>query len=123
MSTTSPTNEVEILPEPDLRVDAQLLAVAVVPVERDGDAPVVRVVAAGELDLCTAPVLADAIRDAAARASAIEIDLAEVTFMDSQGLHLLLRSQELVGRGSARLVAASHEVTRLFTAVGMPLPN
>jgi anti-sigma B factor antagonist len=60
-------------------------------------APGVAVV--GEVDLATAPSLKAAL-DAAIRAStgAFVIDLEGVTFMDSAGINVLLRSRALLGR-------------------------
>jgi anti-sigma B factor antagonist len=53
----------------------------------------------GEVDAATAQVLEEAI-DHAIRAStgAFVIDLCDVTFMDSAGVNVLLRSRALLGR-------------------------
>jgi anti-sigma B factor antagonist len=53
----------------------------------------------GEVDLATAPLLEEAI-DSAIRASAgaFVIDLADVNFIDSSGVNVLLRSRALLGR-------------------------
>jgi anti-sigma B factor antagonist len=53
----------------------------------------------GEVDMATGPVLEDAL-DAAIRGStgAFVIDVAEVSFMDSAGINVLLRARALLGR-------------------------
>ena len=43
----------------------------------------------GELDIATAPVLEDAL--AAHRKSGVVLDLSRLSFLDSSGLHLLVR--------------------------------
>jgi anti-sigma B factor antagonist len=52
----------------------------------------VRIVVAGEVDIETAPRLADALREEMNRDSAVVLDLAGVTFMDSSGLALLVEA-------------------------------
>ncbi len=61
------------------------------------EAAVVRV--AGEIDLVTAPQLAAAL-DEVLRTNArhIAIDLTEITFMDSAGVHTLVQTHQRAGR-------------------------
>ena len=57
--------------------------------DRDGDSLVVR--ALGEVDISTAPTLESSLKWAEEQdASAITLDLTQVRFMDSMGLHVLL---------------------------------
>ena len=57
------------------------------------------VAVAGEVDLATAPAL-EAELDRAIRASAgaFVVDLEDVTFLDSSGINVLMRSRALLGR-------------------------
>ena len=67
----------------------------------------------GEIDLLTAPAMIDAVRMSTSAA----LDLSEVTFMGSTGLHaLLLLRQE---RDALRIVAVSPAVQRLLTITNM----
>jgi anti-anti-sigma factor len=86
--------------------------------ERDG----VRFVAvSGELDVATAPLLAARLEEAeAGEARLIVLDLSDVPFMDSTGLHVILsahaRSQQDGGR--LRLTTPPEQVQRLFELCG-----
>jgi anti-anti-sigma factor len=46
----------------------------------------------GELDLATTPVLEDRLVRLRARKSPVELDLSNLDFIDSAGLHLLIRT-------------------------------
>ena len=67
-----------------------------------------RVKVSGELDLLTAPSMIDAVLKAATSA----LDLSEVTFMDSTGVHALLLLRE--SRAALRITAVSQQVQRLL---------
>lgn len=56
-------------------------------------AGVVRVVAAGEIDLATRQQFAAAMSDALACSPHVVVDLGLVTFLDSQGVHALIAAQ------------------------------
>ena len=81
----------------------------------------ITVVPAGELDLTSVEHLArevDDLRRAGFRH--VVIDLRELRFMDSQGMHLLLvlrRAAERDGE-TFRLIAGSEDVQRLFSLTG-----
>jgi anti-anti-sigma factor len=47
---------------------------------------------AGELDVGTAPLLSDTIRAAVARGGPITLDLSNMTFIDSAGVHAILNA-------------------------------
>jgi anti-sigma B factor antagonist len=81
-----------------------------------------RLTPTGELDLATAPMLADAF-DAAYRDTSVEmvvVDLTELSFIDSTGIHLLLRMHAACGDGDRmRVVNGSRQVERLFDLTGV----
>ena len=75
----------------------------------------------GELDRETTPRLATAIGDALAESEGrIEIDLSGVTFMDSQGLRILLEAKRRAGETTEFVVVRpSGQVERLLQATGV----
>lgn len=88
--------------------------------ERTPEGTVLR--AEGEVDLVTAPALAEALRAAETEPGAVTLDLRAVSFMDSTGLRVLLEARErLEQRGRAlRLdVAEDGAVARLLDLVGV----
>jgi anti-sigma B factor antagonist len=96
---------------------AQPIALAV---EQRGDAVVVRV--RGELDILTAPAMADALAEAvAAGPRVVVVDLAEVAFCASSGLQAMLRARDAAGRHGVRLCLArlSPAAQRTMTVSGM----
>ena len=70
----------------------------------------------GELDMTTAGTVDEAIARAAASGSPLEIDLAEVDFIDGSGLSVLMDAESRARRSSheLRIVAASRSVRRLI---------
>jgi anti-sigma B factor antagonist len=56
---------------------------------RDGGLDVAWVRVTGELDLATAPRLMQTLRQAEDRARRVVLDLRDVTFMDTSGLHVI----------------------------------
>jgi anti-sigma B factor antagonist len=76
----------------------------------------------GELDLVSSPALQQALDDAAGSdADLIIVDLRELEFMDSTGLHALVNAQrriEELGRRFA-LVRGGESVQRLFELTGV----
>jgi len=67
----------------------------------------------GEIDSFTAPEMIEAVL----RSALVELDLSEVTFMDSAGLHALMKLR--AERGSLRIVAISPRVKRLLEITSM----
>jgi anti-sigma B factor antagonist len=62
----------------------------------------------GELDLCSRSQLRAALDDAAGtRPSVVVVDLADVTFIDSSGMHELVRARRATARRGGRFVLAS----------------
>jgi anti-sigma B factor antagonist len=58
----------------------------------------------GELDLSTAPLLERALRDAHSYARVVVLDLRELTFIESTGVHVILDDAASVRRGDGRLI-------------------
>jgi anti-anti-sigma factor len=74
----------------------------------------------GELDLATAPELNKALLDPSLPETQLRLDLSELTFVDSCGIHAILtlaRSQD--GRGPLVLLDPSAHVSRLFELLGL----
>jgi anti-anti-sigma factor len=87
--------------------------------DRSGGRP--RLVLEGELDLHTSQTVEVALsrlRDAGA--AAIDIDLARLTFMDSAGLHLMIRwtGEGVADELSVAIVNATGQVRRVFELTG-----
>jgi len=79
----------------------------------------------GELDLATAPQLERAVRGLAARgATAIEVDLARIEFMDCAGLGTLVALAEQAERApwTISITAMSLPVARLIALTGSSRP-
>jgi anti-sigma B factor antagonist len=89
-------------------------------VERPGTSTVV-VKASGELDLMTVPQLEEALADAQADRSDIVLDFSELDFIDSTGVHLVLRVWQASQRGGWELsiTGAGPDVMRAFELVGL----
>ena len=76
--------------------------------------------AAGQIDSHTSPMLDEALTPLDATAE-VEIDLAEVTFIDSSGLRILVRThnRQRDNGGTLTIVAPSEAVCRLFDITGL----
>jgi anti-sigma B factor antagonist len=77
---------------------------------------------AGEVDMATAPQVADAVRAAlAAGPREVHVDMAAVTFLDSCGIHMLLRAhQEAAEQQIAlRVVNAHRRVVKVLQITGL----
>jgi anti-anti-sigma factor len=89
--------------------------------EGDPDTAVLSV--RGEIDLGTAPVLLELLRPVLERGTGpVVVDLSEVPFMDSTGVHLLLDTFQQLEDQSRRLAITCRErgqVHRLFALVGL----
>jgi anti-sigma B factor antagonist len=95
----------------DLKVD----------VVTDGGAVVV--VAAGEVDMLTAPTLSEALGTAADQAAAgvVVLDCAGVSFLDSTGLGAIAGAHQKItdNGGTLRLAALRPHVTRVLQITGL----
>jgi anti-sigma B factor antagonist len=85
----------------------------------DGDVAWVQL--AGELDLAAAPELQATLHDAEARAHVVVLDLRQLTFMDSAGVHAILRASARAQQIGHRLVVArgQRQVDRLLGLAGV----
>ena len=83
------------------------------------DAGRLRVRLRGELDLATAPALADRLRELGARGERVLLDLDELAFMDAAGIRLLLAAADDADREDRAfaLTPGSGPVRRLFELV------
>jgi anti-anti-sigma factor len=75
----------------------------------------------GEIDIATAPLLEEELERAqGSDAETIVVDLDQVDFIDSTGLHVLIRHSALSSQngGRLRLTEGSKQVQRLFRLTG-----
>ncbi len=92
-------------------------------VNRDaaGGASIVRV--SGEVDVQTAPTLADELTAVASATNApkVVVDLSAVEFLDSTGLGVLVNARKEIAAADGRLaiVSTSARITKLFTITGL----
>src|SRR3954471_23404057 len=73
-----------------------------VAVHAEGSAQVV--VVRGDVDLATADVLRGELRSAAAEGGTVVLDLREVSFMDTQGLAVVIEAQQDAAQDGRRFV-------------------
>jgi anti-sigma B factor antagonist len=79
-----------------------------------------RVRLSGELDLATAPQLAGALAEVPDGTAVVILDLSELTFMDSTGLHLVVSARARLAEAGCRLVLVpgGRQVQRIFEITG-----
>lgn len=74
----------------------------------------------GELDLATVPILTDTLSPATAGDGNLELDLADLTFVDSSGIRgLLLLAEGMGSRGHLVLAEPNEAVLRTLRLVGI----
>lgn len=79
---------------------AELLTLTVTRTERSA-----RVAAAGEIDICSAPRLSAALHEAVSGGSVdLTVDLRNVTFLSSSGVHALARAHRRITTVGGRVV-------------------
>jgi anti-sigma B factor antagonist len=90
---------------------------AVVRTWKDSGSEVAWVQIAGELDIATAPALEQTLRDAELRAQLVVLDLRELTFTDSCGVHVIINASIRANQAGRRLVLirGPSQADRLFT--------
>ena len=73
----------------------------------------------GELDIVTAPALERTLRDAELRAPLVVLDLRELTFTDSSGVHVIANASARADRAGRRLVLVRGpaQVDRMLTLI------
>ena len=86
----------------------------------DEDGAVV-VLVRGEIDLAAAPTLRDRLREAGDRSPAVVVDMADTTFLDSSGLHVLVRAhaERTAAGGTLVLRSPSTSVTSVLAMAGI----
>jgi anti-anti-sigma factor len=74
----------------------------------------------GELDMATAPQLADALSEIPHGCAAVIVDLSDLEFMDSTGLQTILSAHARLADADCRLVliAGCRQVQQLFEITG-----
>ena len=82
---------------------------------------VVHVVLGGELDIATVPELDAALRLAWASSDVIVLDLRELEFIDSSGVHLMVEADRRIRRAGGRLIVVRGpwEIDWLFVLLGI----
>ena len=74
----------------------------------------------GEIDMATAAMFSEALEEAASSGEQLVVDMAGVTFIDSSGLHVLMKAAvSLNGRAPLVLSNVPPPLGRLLTIVGM----
>jgi anti-anti-sigma factor len=75
----------------------------------------------GELDLATAPQLGQALGGAQRQARVVVLDLRELTFMDTSGVHLIIDAADDARQSGGRLmlVRPPPQIDRLLTLTGV----
>lgn len=75
----------------------------------------------GELDLSSAPELERTLQQAQGRAPVVVLDLRELTFIDSSGLHVIVNANARAERAHGRLILirGARQLDRLFTMTGL----
>jgi anti-sigma B factor antagonist len=88
-------------------------------VHADGSAEIV--VVRGEIDLATADAVRADLREALERSGNVVLDLREVTFMDTQGLAVVIETQQSSAADGTRfaITRAPDHVHRLFDMIGL----
>jgi anti-sigma B factor antagonist len=88
-------------------------------VERSG--PLIRLTPYGELDLATVAILERAFEVAyRSDAAAIEVDLHQLAFLDSSGIHLLIRMDcACLGEQRLRIITGTPLVDRVLAIAGV----
>jgi anti-sigma B factor antagonist len=84
----------------------------------DGDGLIVALL--GEFDLASARLVDEELERAQQSYRLVTLDLTQVTFMDSTGLHVVLGADERLREagGTLRVITGSPQVDRLLTLTG-----
>ena len=79
----------------------------------------------GDLDIVTAPALEQTLRDAELRAPVVVLDLRELTFTDSSGVHAITNASARADRAGRRLVLVRGpaQADRMLTLVTSVVPE
>ena len=79
---------------------------------------------AGELDMATRPILEEAVRPVLRACDTLVLDVSELTFMDSSGIHCLVGIIEAMGPGQLILREVRRSVHQALEIAGLAdIPN
>ena len=78
-------------------------------------------IATGDLDLPSVPVLEAALRAVEEHATIVILDLSRLSFMDSTGLQLIVRAEQRLSEShrTLKLIRGSSQIQRLFLLSGL----
>ncbi|MFL5863742.1 MAG: STAS domain-containing protein [Solirubrobacteraceae bacterium] len=81
----------------------------------------VRVIAAGELDVVSAPLLEAELSAIDEHAAVVILDLSRLAFMDSTGLQLIVRAEQRLSEAgrTLKLIRGASQIQRLFLLGGL----
>jgi anti-sigma B factor antagonist len=90
-------------------------------IEQDAREEELRLVLRGELDILTAPLLAQALQEPLSAAIPVRLDLSELRFLDSLGLRAILTAHEAAQRRGTPLAVVTGEgqAARLLAIAGV----
>jgi len=108
----------KLLPDASARPPDALLVLADSWIDNDPDSGCLHVV--GELDIASAPQLQLALRQALERSRLVVLDLRDLTFIDSSGVHVIVGAVNRAREIGRRLVVVRGYpiVDRMFAAAG-----
>jgi anti-sigma B factor antagonist len=113
----------ELIAQPRDRILITIQRVATeLSINRRDEAGGVLLALSGELDVVSAPVLEQRLREALAEPGAhVTLDLSDLEFVDSAGVSVLIKAkQEAESRGRTLVLArATEQVHRVFALVGL----
>ncbi len=73
----------------------------------------------GQLDTTTAPVLEAALKESLPGVTALEMDLAQLQYISSAGLRVLLATQKIMNQqGSMKVMNVSETIMEIFEVTG-----
>ncbi len=73
----------------------------------------------GQLDTTTAPVLEAALKESLTGVTALELDLAQLQYISSAGLRVLLATQKIMNQqGSMKVMNVSETIMEIFEVTG-----
>jgi anti-sigma B factor antagonist len=72
----------------------------------------------GEMDMATAPQFDEAVKEAIDRGAVVVLDMSAVTFVDSSGLHAIVKAAKSLPSGCLIVDGLQDEVRRVFEITG-----
>ena len=88
-------------------------------IEKKADANELTLVLTGRLDTTTAPELERELKDSLAGVEALTFDLADLEYISSAGLRVLLSAQKIMNRqGRVKVLHVSKTILEIFEVTG-----